>query len=158
MDIETYSIYTTNDESHCRGSTKSIHLKSPASYLDISELVEIIKNHKIDAVHPGYGFLSESPEFAQRVWEDAGAVVVGPGPGVLARTGDKLQARLLAEECQVPVLPALTDPTRDLEDLRKFAKSVGFPIIVKAVDGGGGRGIRIVQKEDELESLAHRAL
>jgi pyruvate carboxylase len=85
-------------------------------------------------------------------------VVIGPGPEILSRTGDKLQARLLAEECRVPVLAALQTPTSDVKDLQKFASSVGYPIIIKAVDGGGGRGIRIVRREEDLSSLAKRAL
>ncbi|KAH6692151.1 carbamoyl-phosphate synthase L chain, ATP binding domain-containing protein [Leptodontidium sp. MPI-SDFR-AT-0119] len=158
LDIETYSIYTSNDTSHTHGSTHSIQIASPASYLDISELIEIAKKHKIDTIHPGYGFLSESPDFARRVWNEAGTLVIGPGHEILARTGDKLQARLLAEECQVPVLPALKEPTSDVAQLQNFASSVGFPIIIKAVDGGGGRGIRIVREEKDMASLAKRAL
>lgn len=158
LDIDIYSIYTPADTSHTFGSTHSIQLTSPASFLDISELVNIVKKHRIDTIHPGYGFLSESTEFAQRMWAEAGALVIGPGPEILSRTGDKLQARRLAEECQVPVLPALKSPTSDIADLREFASSVGYPIIIKAVDGGGGRGIRIVRKVGELSSLAKRAL
>jgi pyruvate carboxylase len=158
LDIETYSIYTSNDTSHTFGSSHSIQLTSSASYLDTSELINIAKNHRIDTIHPGYGFLSESPEFAQRMWDEAGALVIGPGPNILSRTGAKLQARLLAEECQVPVLPALETPTSNISELQKFASSIGYPIIIKAVDGGGGRGIRIVKKEDELSSLTKRAL
>jgi len=92
------------------------------------------------------------------MWDKAGAFVIGPGPEILARTGDKLQARLLAEECNVPVLPALKTPASEVDALRNFATSVGYPIIIKAVDGGGGRGIRIVKKEEDLASLAKRAL
>ena len=121
-------------------------------------MVGIAKRYKIDTIHPGYGFLSESPEFSRRMWEEAGTLVIGPGHEILARTGDKLQARLLAEECQVPVLPALKDPTNDVAELQKFAVSTGYPIIIKAVDGGGGRGIRIVRGEKDLASLAKRAL
>lgn len=133
-------------------------MTSPSSYLDISELITLVKKHKIDAVHPGYGFLSESAEFAQRMRDEAGAFVIGPGPAILSRTGDKLQARILAEECQVPVLPGLKTPTSEVADLENFASSVGYPIIIKAVDGGGGRGIRIVRKQEDLASLAKRAL
>jgi pyruvate carboxylase len=92
------------------------------------------------------------------MWDEAEALVIGPGPDVLSRTGDKLQARLLAEECQVPILPALKIPTNDIAELQRFASSVGYPIIIKAVDGGGGRGIRIVRKEEDLYSLAKRSL
>jgi hypothetical protein len=90
--------------------------------------------------------------------EEAGALVIGPGHEILSRTGDKLQARLLAEECQVPVLPALRTPTSDVAELGAFACSVGYPIIIKAVDGGGGHGIRIVRKEEDLASLTKRAI
>ena len=114
--------------------------------------------HQIDVVHPGYGFLSESADFAQRMWAEANAIVIGPGPSILSRTGDKLQARLLAEECSVPLLPALKTPTKEIGDLEAFASSVGYPIIIKAVDGGGGRGIRIVRKMEDLGNLAKRAL
>ncbi|TVY41782.1 Pyruvate carboxylase [Lachnellula occidentalis] len=140
LDIITYSLYTTNDTSHTISSTHSIQLTSPSSYLDIAELVSLVKKHNIDAIHPGYGFLSESPTFAQRI------------------TGDKLHARLLAEECHVPVLPALRVPTSEIAVLGEFAGQVGYPVVVKAVDGGGGRGIRIVRKVVELASLAKRAL
>jgi pyruvate carboxylase len=158
LEIETYSIYTANDTSHTANSTYSLQLKSPASYLDISELISLVKEHQIDAVHPGYGFLSESAEFAQRMWVEASAVVIGPGPEILERTGDKLRARLLAEECHVPVLPALRSPTSEVSELSDFASSVGYPVIIKAVDGGGGRGIRIVRRQEDLSSLARRAL
>jgi acetyl/propionyl-CoA carboxylase alpha subunit len=139
-------------------ASHAIQVTSPASYLNISELVALVKKHEIDAVHPGYGFLSESADFAQRMWDEAGAVVIGPGPGILSKTGDKLQARLLAEECQVPVLPALQTSTGEVAELQAFASSVGYPVIIKAVDGGGGRGIRIVRREEEFASSARRAL
>lgn len=104
-------------------------------------------------MHPGYGFLSESADFAERLWREANCVVLGPGWDVLARTGDKLAAKQLAQECGVPTLPATTTPTSSIDDVRKFARDVGFPVIVKAVDGGGGRGIRIVRDEEQLEAL-----
>lgn len=158
MDIETYSMYTSSDPCHTLNSSHSIQVASPGSYLDISEISSIVKRHNIDAVHPGYGFLSESADFALRMAEEAGAIVVGPGPEILSRTGDKLQARSLAEECQVPVLPALKNPTSELADLQAFASLIGYPIIIKAVDGGGGRGIRVARLEKDLESLARRAI
>lgn len=91
------------------------------------------------------------------MWE-AGVAVIGPGWTILARTGDKLKAKLLAEECHVPTLPALTSPTNNIEDLRTFASKTGYPIMVKAVDGGGGRGIRLIRSEDALEAAAKRAV
>ncbi|KKY13528.1 putative carboxylase:pyruvate acetyl- propionyl [Diplodia seriata] len=99
LSIPTYAVYTTNDTSHVRHATRAIELPSASSYMDIPYLITLIKQHGIDAVHPGYGFLSESAEFARRVWEEAGAAVVGPGWEILEQTGDKLKARKLAEEC-----------------------------------------------------------
>lgn len=115
------------------------------------------KQSSIDAVHPGYGFLSESADFAATMAQ-AGVLVVGPGEENLGRTGDKLAARLLAEECGVPVLPALTAPTERVEEVRRFAEEVGLPVMIKAVDGGGGRGIRLVRTFGELEGLVARAV
>ncbi|KAH8649650.1 carboxylase:pyruvate/acetyl-coa/propionyl-CoA [Tricladium varicosporioides] len=158
LSIETYTLYTSSDTSHTLHSTSAIRLTSPSSYLNITELISIIKKHSIDAVHPGYGFLSESAEFARRVWKEAHAVVIGPGWEVLDKTGNKLQARQLAQACDVPVLPALTHSTEEVETLKEFANDVGYPIIIKAVDGGGGRGIRIVREQGEMEKLARLAL
>lgn len=151
-------MYTSNDLSHCINATHAIPLPEPSSYLDISQLVAIVKEHGIDTVHPGYGFLSESADFAKRMWETANAVVIGPGWETLARTGDKLQARLLAQICHVPVLQALQEQTDKVERVQDFVADVGFPIVIKAVDGGGGRGIRIVREQKDLAGLMERAL
>ncbi|KAH8805877.1 carbamoyl-phosphate synthase L chain, ATP binding domain-containing protein [Xylogone sp. PMI_703] len=158
LELTTYALYTPDDSLHTLHASHSIPIPGASSYLDISQLINIIKEHSIDAIHPGYGFLSESAEFARRAWDEAGAVVIGPGPGILSQTGDKLRARQLAEKCQVPVLKALGTPTNDISVLETFGDSVGYPIIIKAVDGGGGRGIRIVKKKEDLASLAKRAL
>jgi hypothetical protein len=99
LDIETYAIYISGDSSHAFKASHAIELPSAATFINIDALVGIAKKHKIDAVHPGYGFLSESDVFAQRMWEEAGAAVVGPGWSILASTGDKLKARELAETC-----------------------------------------------------------
>ena len=117
-----------------------------------------MQKHDIDTIPPGYGFLSESAEFASRMLEEANCLVIGPGPDILSQTSNKLHARLLAEECCVPILPALQNPTSDVKELKQFAAGVGYPVIIKAVDGGGGRGIRIVRKEGGMEGLARRAL
>ncbi|KAH3913848.1 hypothetical protein HBI56_057070 [Parastagonospora nodorum] len=158
LDIETYAIYISGDASHASRATHGIELPSAATFMDISALIEMVKKHQIDAVHPGYGFLSESAAFAKRMWDEAGAAVVGPGWEILAETGDKLKARGLAERCNVPVSPALLQPTNSVEDVRRFAAAVGYPIMVKAVDGGGGRGIRLIRSEDQLASLVRRAV
>lgn len=157
--IETFALYTTDDRAHCEVGVPhhALQLPSPSSYMDISLLVELAKSHSIDTVHPGYGFLSESAEFAQRMWEEAGAKVIGPGWHVLAQTSDKLQAKTLAEACGVPVLKAMKTPTSDLSVIRQFAAQAGYPVMIKAVDGGGGRGIRLVESEDALQAAVDRA-
>lgn len=158
--IETFALYTPDDRSHCQIGRPhhALEIPSAGAYLDITLLVDLVKQHSINAVHPGYGFLSESADFAQRMWQDAGAVVIGPGWKTLARTGDKLQAKELAEQCGVPVLKALKIPTADLNEVRSFVKEVGFPVMIKAVDGGGGRGIRLVRSDEELDNAVDRAI
>ncbi|KAJ4333244.1 hypothetical protein N0V95_009478, partial [Ascochyta clinopodiicola] len=123
--------------------------------MDIDTLIEIARKHQIDAVHPGYGFLSESEVFSERMWREAGAVVVGPGWDILANTGDKLKARQLAERCNVPVSPALQTPTSNVEDVRQFAAKIGYPIMVKAVDGGGVK--RAVEESPSKQLFAEKA-
>jgi pyruvate carboxylase len=157
LGLETFAVYTENDHSHTYNAAQAVRLTSPASYMDVEEIIKIVKAHGIDAVHPGYGFLSESPVLASRMAE-IDVLVVGPGSENLERTGDKLQARLLAEECGVPVLPAFTSPTGVVDEVQRFAEENGLPIMVKAVDGGGGRGIRLVRKMEELQSLVKRAI
>ena len=105
--------------------------------MEIDALVSIVKQHDIDAVHPGYGFLSESADFSRRMSSEAHAMVIGPGWGLLEILGDKLSARNLAGASGVPVLEAMQAPASGVEEVRSFARSVGFPVMVKAVDGGG---------------------
>ncbi|ETS75994.1 hypothetical protein PFICI_12938 [Pestalotiopsis fici W106-1] len=157
--IETVTIYTPSDLNHTFNSTRSVQLSSPASYLNIAELVRIAKEQHVDAVHPGYGFLSEDADFSRRMWEEAGIHVVGPGWRILERTGDKLAAKALAREAGVPVLEA-TDRPVELEGARAFMQRLGssVPVMLKAVDGGGGRGIRIVRHADDLHRLARLAM
>ncbi|KAH7119684.1 carbamoyl-phosphate synthase L chain, ATP binding domain-containing protein [Dendryphion nanum] len=158
LNIKTFALYTAGDVSHAANATHAIGLPSVASFMSIEYLINIVQKHKIDAVHPGYGFLSESGEFSKRLWDEANAAVVGPGWEILANTGDKLKARQLAERCGVPISPALANPTSDPEDIRRFAARVGYPVMVKAVDGGGGRGIRLIKSEDSLVSNVKRAV
>ncbi|KIW49341.1 hypothetical protein PV05_11025 [Exophiala xenobiotica] len=156
----TFALYTDNDATHVSLGRPhhAIKLPSPSSYMNVDHLIELVKQHDIDAVHPGYGFLSESPEFSRRMWTEASCLVVGPGWDVLDRTGDKLKAKQLATECGVPVLKAMTRPTGSAADIRQFAGQVGYPIMIKAVDGGGGRGIRLVKDESALENAVQRCI
>ncbi|KAI0418257.1 PycA protein [Xylaria grammica] len=158
LSIETFALTTSGDTSHALGASHVLSIPSATSYMDISALVKIVKQHAIDAVHPGYGFLSESADFTRRMWNEAGAVVIGPGWDILSKTGDKLAAKLLAQQCGVPTLSAMDKPTATVEEARRFAEKIGFPIMLKAVDGGGGKGIRLVRQESDLESATKRAI
>ena len=156
----TFAIYTDNDTTHVSLGRPHHAIKAPrpASYMNIDYLIGLVKENEIDAVHPGYGFLSESAEFSRRMWTEANCIVVGPGWEVLERTGDKLMAKALAAECDVPVLKAMERPTATVEDVRRFAGQVGYPLMIKAVDGGGGRGIRLVKSEDDLENAVQKCV
>ena len=156
----TFALYTESDATHITLGRPhhAIKIVSPAIYSDIDSVIKIAKENRIDAIHPGYGFLSESANFSRRLWEEAGVLVVGPGWEVLERTGDKLRAKVLAEQCGVPILKAMQRPTTKTEEVRNFAKDIGYPIMIKAVDGGGGRGIRVVERDDQLGNAVERCI
>src|SRR5436190_6212540 len=127
-----------------------------AAYLDIDGIVALAKEKGADLIHPGYGFLSENAGFA-RACEKAGITFVGPRPELLDMMGDKTAARALAQKIKVPTLPGTEEPVTDREEALKIAKSIGFPLIIKAAFGGGGRGMRVVHKASELDSLLDEA-
>jgi pyruvate carboxylase len=126
------------------------------AYLDVHGIVALAKEKGVDAIHPGYGFLSENPELP-RACAAAGITFVGPSDKMLERLGDKTAARRLAIEAGVPVLPGTEKPVESLEQARKIAPKIGFPLILKAAFGGGGRGMRIVNRADDLEARFHEA-
>jgi pyruvate carboxylase len=126
------------------------------AYLDIAGIVALAKEKGVDAIHPGYGFLSENPAFA-RACEKAGIVFIGPTPELLELLGDKTAARRLANSAGVPVLPGTDQSIGSAAEARKFAASIGYPVIVKAAMGGGGRGMRVVRNEVELEQRLEEA-
>ncbi len=126
------------------------------AYLDIAGIVALAKDKGVDAVHPGYGFLSENPAFASAC-EKAGIAFIGPTPDLLELLGDKTAARRLAASVGVPVLPGTEEPVRSASEARKSAAEIGYPVIVKAAMGGGGRGMRVVRDASELESRLEEA-
>ena len=136
---------TRADEAYLIG-----HNKSPlGAYLDIPAIIDLAKRRKVDAIHPGYGFLSENPDFA-RACEEAGIKFIGPSSEVLARMGDKLAAKATAIACGVPTIPGSDRPLKDADEALEKAISYGFPIILKAAAGGGGRGMRRCDKPEEV--------
>lgn len=126
------------------------------AYLNIPRVIELAKKHDIDAIHPGYGFLSENPEFA-RACAQAGIIFVGPRVELLEKLGDKIEARKLATKVGVPVLGGSNEPITDVAAAKQTASQLGFPIILKAAHGGGGRGMRVVNKVEDFDDAFEAA-
>ena len=127
-----------------------------AAYLDIESIISIAKEKRVDMIHPGYGFLSENADFA-RACEEAGIVFIGPRPELLESMGDKVAAKKAADKAGVPTLPATPKPVSKIAEALQWGRKIGFPLIIKAAFGGGGRGMRVVQKEDDLKDMLEEA-
>ncbi len=126
------------------------------AYLDIESIVALAKAKGVDMIHPGYGFLSENAKFAAACAE-AGIQFVGPKPELLDLMGDKVAARALTQKLKIPTLPGTEDPVSDRKEALKVAATIGFPLIIKAAFGGGGRGMRVVHKAGDLDTLLDEA-
>ncbi|MGB3616971.1 MAG: biotin carboxylase N-terminal domain-containing protein, partial [Catalinimonas sp.] len=118
-------------------------------YLDIAAVIALAKQHGVDAIHPGYGFLSENVAFA-RACRDAGVLFVGPDPEVMEQLGDKVRAKAVAQKCGVPIIESNADPLGSVDEARAAAGRIGYPVILKAAAGGGGRGMRVIRDESAL--------
>jgi acetyl-CoA carboxylase biotin carboxylase subunit len=156
MDIETVCIYSEADRgaSYLDMADESVCIgPGPAgkSYLDISRIMAAAAITDADAVHPGYGFLSENAHFAEVV-RASGMAFVGPSPEAIRLLGNKTQARKLATEHKVPLLPGTTENVETEEEAREIAREIGYPVIIKAASGGGGRGMRVAHNEAALVS------
>ncbi|MED4299690.1 pyruvate carboxylase [Geobacillus stearothermophilus] len=162
LGIRTVAIYSKEDAgSYHRYKADEAYLvgegKKPIeAYLDIEGIIEIAKAHDVDAIHPGYGFLSENIQFAKRCREE-GIIFIGPNEDHLDMFGDKVKARHAAMKAGIPVIPGSDGPVGGLEDVVRFAETHGYPIIIKAALGGGGRGMRIVRSKSEVKEAFERA-
>ena len=161
MGIKTVAVFSEADrtsphvlkanEAYCVGPPTS-----EKSYLNTEKLLKIMKLTGADAVHPGYGFLSENADFANLVTK-AGAIWIGPPCSAITTMGDKMAARKLAEKSGVPVIPGTTKPLHNLQTAKKIAAKIGYPILIKAAGGGGGKGMRIVKSPSKLANAMERA-
>jgi len=143
---DTYNLFRTKaDESYLIGKNQS----PLGAYLDIDGIIKMAKSKGVDAIHPGYGFLSENARFA-RACEENDIIFIGPPSHILEKMGDKLNAKEIAKQCDVPTIPGSEDPLRDMEDAQSRAAEYGYPVILKAAAGGGGRGMRRVNNPEEL--------
>lgn len=162
LHIKTVAIYTHEDryslhrykadEAYCLGAEDE-PLKP---YLDIEAIITLAKRKKIDAIHPGYGFLSENVTFAKRC-EEEGIIFVGPHWTVMEKLGDKIAAKIIARESKVPVIEDSKEDLMNDNILKSEAKRIGYPVMIKAAAGGGGRGMRVVKKEEDIISLRNDA-
>ncbi|MEZ5940912.1 MAG: pyruvate carboxylase [Planctomycetaceae bacterium] len=145
------------DEAYCVGQEG----EPIRSYLDIESIVTVAQENHVDAIHPGYGFLSENPHLA-RACAEAGIKFIGPSPEVLDQLGNKTAARVIAEAAEVPILSGTNKPLRNADDAEAEAKKLGYPVIIKAAHGGGGRGMRVVRDpkklRDAFEAAARESL
>ncbi|MBT9259002.1 MAG: acetyl-CoA carboxylase biotin carboxylase subunit [Clostridiales bacterium] len=161
MGIRTVAVYSEADKDayHLDFADEAYPIgPAPASesYLNVSALIDVASRAQVDAIHPGYGFLSENAYFAAvcRTW---GIDFIGPDPSAIQRMGDKAQARRLVKEAGVPVMPGSDDALEDLHQAREVAERIGYPVLVKAAGGGGGRGIRVVERPQDLEQALESA-
>lgn len=144
---DKYNLFRTRaDEAYLLGEKNG----PLAAYLDIDLIINLAKKKKADAIHPGYGFLSENADFA-RACEREGIIFVGPPSEVLEQMGDKIKAKEIAKRCNVKTIPGSEEPIKNAEEAKKLAREFGLPVILKASAGGGGRGMRLIEKEEEIE-------
>jgi len=154
MGIKTVAVHSEADREalHVRYADEAVCVgaaPSAESYLNIPSIISAAEITNVDAIHPGYGFLAESATFAE-ICGDCNIKFIGPSPDVIAKMGDKVEARRTMTAAGVPILPGSPDPIESADEAKKLALEIGFPLIIKAAAGGGGRGMRIVRQESEL--------
>jgi acetyl-CoA carboxylase biotin carboxylase subunit len=154
MGIQTVAVHSTADRDslHVRFADEAVCIGGPTSaqsYLNITSVIAAAEITNVDAIHPGYGFLAESAQFAE-ICEACNVKFIGPRPEVIRMMGDKVEARRAMKEAGLPILPGSPDPLKSEEEAAALAREIGYPIIIKAAAGGGGRGMRIVRTEEEL--------
>ena len=161
LDIETVAVYSEADRTslHVRYAHEAYYVgKAPSaeSYLNIDNIIEAAKKSGADAIHPGYGFMSENAEFAQRC-NDEGIIFIGPSPEVIDQMGDKIRARDAMTKAGIPVVPGTEGSVDSEEEVLKAIKEIGLPVMIKASAGGGGKGMRLVYHEKDVVSAVRAA-
>ena len=156
MMIETVAVYSKadSDSLHVMLADETVCIgeaKAQDTYLNMNNLIQAAISTNCDAIHPGFGFLSENPIFARLV-EDCGLIFIGPKAEIIEQLGDKNQARKLMKEAEVPFVEGSKDIVESVEEGLRVSENIGYPVIIKAVSGGGGRGMRICYSEDEFEN------
>ena len=161
MGIKTVAVHSTADADamHVRLADETVCIGAPPateSYLNIPNIISAAEIVHADAIHPGYGFLSENAQFAEIV-ESHGIIWVGPKPDHIRIMGDKIEAKRTAAKLGLPLVPGSDGALESVAEAHKLAQEIGYPVLIKAASGGGGRGMKVVQSDDELESLMSQA-
>lgn len=162
LNLRTVGVYTHEDRySQHRYKADEAYQIGPDDaplkpYLDIDEIINVAKKRGVDAIHPGYGFLSENREFAQKC-ADNGIIFIGPRPEVMARLGDKVEAKKEAVKAGIPIIESSKAKLSSVKIATKEASRIGYPVMLKAASGGGGRGMRVIRSEEELENAFNEA-
>ncbi len=161
MGIRTVAVYSTADQDalHVQLAHEAVCIGGPRpaeSYLNMNAILQAACSTGCDAIHPGFGFLSENPQFAA-LTQQCGLIFIGPSPEVIEQLGNKAMARKMMKEAGVPVVPGSKQIIETIEECQALAKKITYPLIIKAANGGGGRGMRIVRSEDELEHAYYSA-
>lgn len=162
LGIKTVAVYSEADRNalHVRYADEAVCIGPPPSsesYLDADKIIKVCKELNVDAIHPGYGFLSENAGFAKKV-SDYGLIFIGPSPEAIDTMGSKLAAKAAVGKYDVPLVPGTEEAIDDVEEAKTIAKKIGYPILIKASAGGGGKGMRIVEKEADFEEQMDRAI
>ena len=147
-------IWTDNEVNapHLQNCKEWVHLKgsqNSETYLNEDAIIQLIKKHNIDAVHPGYGFLSENGAFTKKL-EEIGVIFIGPNAEVMRQMGDKAISKTIAKEADIPVVPGSADAVETIEEAIEISNEIKYPILLKAVAGGGGRGMRVCENDNEV--------
>ncbi|MEQ1604871.1 MAG: acetyl-CoA carboxylase biotin carboxylase subunit [Pyrinomonadaceae bacterium] len=161
MKIATVSVYSDADKDalHVRMADEAFHIGPPPSaesYLRWEKIIEVAVKNGVEAIHPGYGFLSENADFVREVTK-AGITFIGPPPEAMEGLGGKMSARKIAIDAGVPIVPGTTEPLASFEEAKATAAEIGYPVMLKASAGGGGKGMRLVFEESELKSALENA-
>jgi acetyl-CoA carboxylase biotin carboxylase subunit len=162
MGIKTVAVYSTADRNapHVKFADEAVWIgeaPSSQSYLLGSKIIEVAKSLNVDAIHPGYGFLSENADFAEEA-EKNNIIFIGPKSKAIKIMGSKLAAKDAVKQYNIPMVPGLDEAITDIEKAKLAAKAIGFPILIKASAGGGGKGMRVVESENDFESQMNRAI
>ena len=162
MGIKTVAVFSTADRNapHVKFADQAVCIGEPPSsqsYLRADKIIEVAKNLNVDAIHPGYGFLSENADFAEAC-EANNIIFIGPKSDAIKIMGSKLAAKDAVKQYHIPMVPGIDEAITDVEKAKTIAKTIGFPILIKASAGGGGKGMRVVEKEADLQSQMNRAI